>query len=97
MCIASYPCNRSPCCSELAKALLGLHSSFNRSMILLQDVVQILDRSMAATAAQSSFLFHCGDRRAVEAGLIGVDDARLRMRWIAQRHAEQALGRRSVA
>jgi hypothetical protein len=46
--------NRSLRCSELAKALLGLHSSFDRSMILLQDVVQILDRSMAATAAQSS-------------------------------------------
>src|ERR1019366_564403 len=65
--------NRSPCCSELAKALLGLHSPFDRSMILLQDVVQILDRSMPTTTAQSSFLFHCGNRRAVEAGLIGVD------------------------
>src|SRR5271154_3054567 len=37
--------NRSPNCVELAKALLGLHSSFDRSMILLQDIVQILDRS----------------------------------------------------
>jgi hypothetical protein len=27
---------------ELAKALLGLYSSFDRSMILLQDVSQIL-------------------------------------------------------
>ena len=45
---------------ELAKALLGLHASFDRSMILLQDVVQILDRSMAAAAAQGSFRFHCG-------------------------------------
>jgi hypothetical protein len=66
--------NRSPCCSELAKALLGLHSSFNRSMILLQDIVQILDRSMAAAPAQGSFRFHCDNRRAVEAGLISVDD-----------------------
>ena len=88
--------NRSPCCSELAKALLGLHSSFDRSMILLQDVVQILDRSMPTAAAQSSFLFHCGNRRAVEAGLIGVDDTGLRMRWIAESLAEQALGRRGI-
>jgi hypothetical protein len=29
--------NRSPSCSELAKALLGHHPSFDRSMILLQD------------------------------------------------------------
>jgi hypothetical protein len=35
----------------LAKALLGLHASFDRSMILLQDVVQILDRPMSAAAA----------------------------------------------
>jgi hypothetical protein len=55
--------NRSLSCSEFAKALLGLHPSFDRSMILLQDVVQILDRSMSAPAVQGSLLFHAGDRR----------------------------------
>src|SRR3974377_872337 len=88
--------NRSPSCVELAKALLGLHSLFDRSMILLQDIVQILDRSMPAAAAQGSFRFHCGNRRAVEAGLISVDDAGLRMRWIAKALAEKALGRRGT-
>src|ERR1019366_6364354 len=67
--------NRSPGRSKFAKALLGLHASFDRSMILLQDVVQILDGSMSAAAAQGSFLFHCRNRRAIEAGLISVDDA----------------------
>jgi hypothetical protein len=90
-------CNRSRSCVELAKALLGPHSSFDRSMILLQDIVQILDRSMPAAATQSSFRFHCGNRRAVESGLISVDDARLRMRGVAERLAEQAFGRRGVA
>jgi hypothetical protein len=66
--------NRSPGRLELAKVLLGLHSSFDGSMILLQDIVQILDRSMSTGAAQDSFLFHCWNRRAVEARLIGVDD-----------------------
>jgi len=88
--------NRSPSCVELAKALLGFHASFDRSMILLQDVVQILHRSMAAAAAQGSFGFHCGNRRAVEAGLISVDDAGLGMRWIAESLAEQAFGRRGI-
>src|SRR6202166_803767 len=88
---------RSPGRLELAKVLLGLHSSFDRSMILLQDVVQILHRSMAAAAAQGSFRFHPGNRRAVETGLIGVDDAGLRMRWIGERLAEQAFGRRGIA
>src|SRR5271156_6545169 len=88
--------NRSPRGLELAKALLGLHSSFDRSMILLQDVVQILHRSMSAAAAQGSFLFHCCNRRIVEASLISVDDAGLRMRWIAERLAEQTFGRRGI-
>src|SRR5580700_7668995 len=89
--------DRSLSCSELAKVLLGLHSSFDRSMILLQDVVQILHRSMAAAAAQGSFRFLRCNRRVVEASFIGVDDAGLRMRWIAERLAEQAFGRRSIA
>lgn len=33
----------------------------------------------------------------VETGLIGVDDAGLRMRWIAESLAEQVFGRRSIA
>src|ERR1019366_7212321 len=89
--------DRSPGRLELTKALLGLHSSFDRSMILLQDVVQVLPRSMAAAAAQSSLLFHCCNGRAIEAGLIGVDDTGLGMRWIAEGLAEQAFGRRRIA
>jgi hypothetical protein len=62
--------NRSPRGAQLAKVLLGFYSSFDRSMILLQDVVQILDRSMLAAAAQGSFRFHSGNRRAIEPGMI---------------------------
>ena len=50
--------DRSPCRVKFTKALLGLHSSFDRSMILLQDVVQVSDRPVAAAASQDSFLFH---------------------------------------
>jgi hypothetical protein len=89
--------NRSPRREEFTKALLGLHSSFDRSMILLQDVVQVLDRPMSAAAAQGSFLFHSWNRRAVEACLIGVDNAGPRMGWIAESLAEQPFGRRGIA
>jgi hypothetical protein len=51
---------------------------------------------MAAAPAQGSFRFHCDNRRAVEAGLISVDDPGLRMRWIAERVAEQAFGRSGI-
>ena len=50
--------DRSPRRLKLTKPLLGFHASFDRSMILLQDVVQVLDRPVAATASQESFLFH---------------------------------------
>ena len=51
---------------DLAKVLLGLDASFDRAMILLQDVVQILDRSMTAAAAQDSSRFRSDNRRAIE-------------------------------
>ena len=87
----------SPRRLKLAKPLLGIQPSFDRSMILLQDIVQVLDRPMSAAAAQGSFLFHCWNRRAVEACLIGVDDAGMRMRWIAESVAKQPFGRRGIA
>jgi hypothetical protein len=71
--------NRLPGSLELAKVLLSLHSSLDGSMILLQDIVQILDRSMSTVVAQDSFLLHPWNRRAVEARLIGVDDPGLWM------------------
>ena len=40
--------DRSPRRVEFTKALLGFHSSFDRSMILLQDVVQVLGRPVPA-------------------------------------------------
>src|SRR5215469_7821663 len=80
--------NRSPRRLEFAKVLLGLHSSFDGSMILLQDIVQILDRSMSTAAARNSFLLHCWNRRAVQACLIGVDDPGLWMGWMAENLAK---------
>ena len=89
--------DRSPRRLKITEPLLGFHASFDRSVILLHDVVQVLDRSVAATALQDSFLFHSGNRRAVEACSVRVDDAGPRMRRIRQRRAEQACGRRGIA
>ena len=54
--------DRSPRRLKITEPLLGFHASFDRSVILLHDVVQVLDRSVAATALQDSFLFHSGNR-----------------------------------
>ena len=75
---------------ERAKALFGLHPPFDRAMVLLQEVIQVLDRAMAAALAQGFFRLHARNRRAVKAGLIGINDAGLRMRRVAERPAEQS-------
>jgi hypothetical protein len=58
--------NRSARSLEFAEPLLGVHSPFDRSMILLDDVVEILDRSVAAPAAERPFLLYICNGRAVD-------------------------------
>src|SRR5712692_5032476 len=74
---------------EFSEPLLGVHSAFDRSLVLLQNVVQILDGSVAAPAAELPFLLYVCDGRAVDRRKIRVDDAGLRMRSITQRAAKQ--------
>src|SRR5713226_5868452 len=50
---------------EFSEPLLGVHSAFDRSLVLLQNVVQILDGSVAAPAAERPFLLYVCDGRAV--------------------------------
>jgi hypothetical protein len=53
--------NRSSRSLEFAKPLLGIHSPLDRTMVLLEEVVQILDRSVAAPAADNLFLLYVCD------------------------------------
>src|ERR1022692_3434795 len=48
--------NRSSRSLEFAEPLLGIHSPFDRAMVLIEDVVQILDGSVAAPAFSTSHL-----------------------------------------
>ena len=74
-----------------------VRSPCDRSMILLQEVGQVSDRPMSAAAAPGSFRFHGWNRRAVQACLIGVNDAGLRMRRSRQGLADQPSGCRGIA
>src|ERR1035441_2789195 len=49
--------NRSPCCLKFSEALFGVHSTFDGSMILFQNVVQVLHRSVSTAGAQRPFLW----------------------------------------
>ena len=74
----------SPRRLKLSKSLPGIHAPFERSMILLDDVVQVLNGSVPAAAAERPFLLNSWDRRAIDRRQIRIDDARLRVRSIAQ-------------
>src|ERR1035441_1307300 len=89
--------NRSPSCLEFSEALFGVHSTFDGSMILFQNVVQVLHRSVLTAVAQRPFLLSVGDRRAVNRCQVGVDHSRLGMGSIAECLAKQALGSICVA
>jgi hypothetical protein len=52
--------NRSPSRLEFSEALLGVHSTFDGSMILFQNVVQVLHRSMS-TMHCSWCVLDCGE------------------------------------
>src|SRR5208337_4602821 len=57
--------NRSPRRLEFSEALHGVHSTFDGSMILLENVVQVLHRSVSTAVAQRSFLLTVEDRASV--------------------------------
>src|SRR5712691_1446361 len=77
--------NRSLRRLELSEPLLGVHPAFDRSVVLLENVVQVLHRSVPATAAKYLFLLYVGDGRAINRCQVRIDDTRLRMGWMAQR------------
>ena len=77
--------NRSLRRLEFSETLLGVHPAFDRAVILLENVVQVLDGSVPATAAKYPFLLNVGDGRALDRCQIRMDDARLRRGRMAQR------------
>src|SRR5664280_31552 len=89
--------NRSPCRLKFSEALLGVNSTFDGSMILFQNVVQILHGSVSTAVAQRPFLLTVGDRRAVNRCQVGIDHSRLGMGSIAECLAKQAFGSIGVA
>ena len=76
--------NRSSRGLEFSESLLGVHSSFDGAMVLLDNVVQVLHRSVPTATPESSFLLHSRDRGGIDGRQIRVDDAKLWMRLVAQ-------------
>ena len=84
--------NGSPGRLKFSESLFGINSTFDGSMILFEDVIQVLHGSVSTTIAQRLFLLTVSERGAVDRRQVGVDHSRLWMGWIAERLAKQALG-----
>src|ERR1035437_1197441 len=89
--------NRSPSRLKFSEALLSVNSTFDGSMILFENVVQVLHGSVSTAVAQRPFLLTVRDRRAVNRRQVGVDHSRLGMGLIAEPLAKQPLGSIGVA
>src|SRR5271166_4494271 len=66
-------------------------AAFDGPMILFQDVIKILHRSVLAVLLQHTLVFELQNRRRVSGMLVGVDDSRRRMMRFAQRFGQEAL------
>src|SRR5271165_1584433 len=89
--------NCAPSAPKRTKMLACAHPAFDGPVILFQDVVEILHRSMSAVLLQSTLSFELHYRRRITGVLVGVDDPRRRMVLSAQSLGEKALGRRCIA
>src|SRR5271166_4283781 len=85
--------DRAPSSPEGAKMLTRVDTAFDRPVILFQDVIEVLHRSMLAVLLQNTLVFELHNRRRVGGVLVGVDDSRRRMVCSAERFGKKALGR----
>src|SRR6202795_1994215 len=89
--------DRTPSSPERTKMLACAHPAFDGPVILFQDVVKVLHRSMSAVLLQSALGFELRNCRRITGVLVGVDDPRRRMVFSAQRFGEEAFRRPSIA
>src|ERR1700726_5319904 len=89
--------DRAPSSPERAKMLACAYPALDRPMILFQNVVEILHRSMPAILLQSLLGFEPHNGPWITGVLVGVDDPPRRMVLSAQSPGEKALGGCCVA
>jgi len=84
--------DRTPGSPKRAKMLTRVDPPLDGPVILFQDVIEILHRSMLAVLLQNTLVFELHNRRRVSGMLVGVDDSRRRMVCSAERFGQKARG-----
>ena len=77
--------------------MTGAHSAFDGPVILFQDVIEVLDRSVLAVLLQNTLGFELYDGWRVGGVLVGVDDPRVRMVRAFQGFGSESAWRPRVA
>src|SRR5208337_2805998 len=89
--------DRAPSSPEGAKMLTRTDTALGRPMILFQDIVEILHRSMSTVLLQNTGGFEFNDGWRVSGMLVGIDYPRRGMVLPAQGFGQKALSRCCVA
>src|SRR6202795_3793869 len=89
--------DRAPSCPERTKMLACPHPAFDGPVILFQNIIEVLHRSMPAILVQSLLGFEPHDGRWITGRRVGVYGPRRRMVLSAQGLGEKALSRSCVA
>src|SRR5271165_4734300 len=89
--------DRTPGGQKGPEMLARLDPALDGPVILFQDVIEILHRSMLAVLLQNTLSFELHYRRRITGVLVGVDDPRRRVVLSAQSLGEEAFGRRCIA
>ena len=71
--------------------LTRVYPPLDGPVILFQDVIEVLHRSMLAVLLQNTLVFELHNRRRVSGMLVGVDDSRHGMVLPSQRFGQKAL------
>jgi hypothetical protein len=77
--------------------MLARDPTLDCPVILLQDVIEVLHRSVLAVFLQNTLVFELHNCRRVSGILVGVDDPRVRMVRTAQGFGQKALSRCCIA
>ena len=81
---------RAPGSPKRTETLAGVNPPLDGSVVLLQDIVQVLHGPMPTLTAKCPFLLHLWDGGAVDRCQVRIDDAWLRMPRIFQSLTKQA-------
>src|SRR5208337_111945 len=80
----------APSAPERSEMLTRVYSSLDRAVVLFQNIVEILHRSVLAVLLQNILVFELHNRRRVSGMLVGVDDSRHGMVLPSQRFGQKA-------